>query len=102
MIFYFYLQQTRDGEAYKFTCHHGPAECKGNKIHACAIKKIDGGVPSENLGYNRKSVGFINCLMARVKNDGDNTEFPTKDCAEVNNVSNQVDIENCANHVEGI
>lgn len=39
--------------------------------------------------------------MAKVRPDGENTKFPTKECAELNSVSNQVDIENCANHVEG-
>uniref|UniRef100_A0A646QGE0 Gamma-interferon-inducible lysosomal thiol reductase n=1 Tax=Hemiscolopendra marginata TaxID=943146 RepID=A0A646QGE0_9MYRI len=28
----------RDGDTWGFTCQHGPSECKGNKLQACAIK----------------------------------------------------------------
>lgn len=29
-----------DGEKHSFFCQHGPAECMGNMVHACAIKHI--------------------------------------------------------------
>ncbi|XP_025834258.1 GILT-like protein 1 isoform X2 [Agrilus planipennis] len=85
----------------EFTCHHGPFECEGNKIQACALALIEKGQPSEGLGYNRITVGFINCLMDKVDRQTSNTTFPLKECAEINQVTNYVDIDNCAHHVDG-
>lgn len=39
--------------------------------------------------------------MDKVKPNGNQTEFPTQDCATINHVPNYVNIENCANHPEG-
>lgn len=39
--------------------------------------------------------------MATVKNIGDKTEFPTRECAQINEVHDVASIENCANDVEG-
>ncbi|XP_063924211.1 GILT-like protein 1 [Zophobas morio] len=86
---------------YDFTCHHGPAECTGNRLQVCALHLIDGGKKTPNLGYNKITTAFINCLMDKVKPNGDQTEFPTKECAQINSVPNLADIENCANDVEG-
>lgn len=86
------------GAEYKFTCHHGVKECLGNKIHACALKNIDEGRKTNGLGYNRNAVGYINCLMDRSSKD---TDFPTKECAELNQVTNLMMIENCAMHLNG-
>lgn len=38
---------------YEFECHHGPKECEGNKIQACALKLIDQGRNTEDLGFNK-------------------------------------------------
>uniref|UniRef100_V5G552 Gamma-interferon-inducible-lysosomal thiol reductase n=1 Tax=Anoplophora glabripennis TaxID=217634 RepID=V5G552_ANOGL len=86
---------------YKFECHHGPAECRGNKIQACALKLIEADPNSAGLGFNRVATGFINCLMDKAVRNGDDATFPTNDCAVVNRVSNLNHIENCANHVDG-
>lgn len=86
---------------YEFTCHHGPGECQGNKIQACALKLIDNGRKTEGLGYNRIAVGFINCLMDKAERKGDEATFPTKDCAEINKVNNLNLIDNCAGHTDG-
>ncbi|XP_059469911.1 GILT-like protein 1 [Neocloeon triangulifer] len=29
-----------DGNSYKFSCQHGPLECHGNRVHACATKYV--------------------------------------------------------------
>ena len=34
----FQYQQTPRG--YTFKCQHGPAECQGNTVHACAVKYV--------------------------------------------------------------
>lgn len=38
---------------YEFECHHGPKECEGNKIQACALKLIDGGRKTDGFGFNK-------------------------------------------------
>ncbi|RZC35814.1 GILT domain containing protein [Asbolus verrucosus] len=92
---------TNDLNQYEFQCHHGPAECNGNRLQACAIRIIDGGKKTEGLGYNKITTGFINCLMDKVKPDGNNTVFPTQECATINHVPDYKGIENCANHPDG-
>lgn len=34
------LQYTTLGSDVTFSCHHGPNECYGNKVHSCAIEHI--------------------------------------------------------------
>ncbi|XP_013177198.1 PREDICTED: gamma-interferon-inducible lysosomal thiol reductase-like [Papilio xuthus] len=41
-------------EYYTFRCHHGPLECHGNKLHACALNIF----PSE-----KNALVFNSCLM---------------------------------------
>lgn len=36
----FSLQSQTNGADVEFTCQHGPNECYGNKVHACAIQHI--------------------------------------------------------------
>jgi len=46
---------TRDNNGnYTFQCQHGPRECEGNKVHACALKYL----PEES------QAAFINCSMS--------------------------------------
>ncbi|KAJ8958424.1 hypothetical protein NQ318_002208 [Aromia moschata] len=85
-----------DINSYQFECHHGPGECQGNKIQACALKLIHDDQNSKD--YNKVAVGFINCLMDKAMREGDNATFPTMDCAQLNHVHNIKDIENCAGH----
>lgn len=42
-----------DDGTYEFKCQHGPEECQGNKLHACAISKL--GVKQEVI------VSFVKC-----------------------------------------
>ncbi|CAH1107536.1 unnamed protein product [Psylliodes chrysocephalus] len=84
---------------WKFECHHGEVECYGNRIQACALKRIEKGQNTADLGYNKIAVGFINCLMDKADKNAEDV-FPTRDCALVNPVSNLLDIENCSNHTD--
>ncbi|XP_050302366.1 GILT-like protein 1 [Anthonomus grandis grandis] len=86
---------------YKFTCHHGPAECEGNKIQACALKLVDNGKNSEGAGFNRNTAGFINCLMDKTVRNGDNATFPIETCASINKVINMEGIKNCTTNASG-
>ncbi|KAF5280108.1 hypothetical protein FQA39_LY18142 [Lamprigera yunnana] len=96
------LQTHVAGDEWQFSCHHGPYECQGNKIQACALKEIEEYTPTQkDAGYNPIAVAFINCLMDKTENTTDSTKthqylFPTKQCAEINHVENYADIENCS------
>ncbi|KAF9421600.1 hypothetical protein HW555_002533 [Spodoptera exigua] len=51
---------------YQFKCQHGPNECYGNKLHACAI---------DYLGNITEAVFFNSCLMESArKNKGSDDE----------------------------
>ncbi|KAH8358711.1 hypothetical protein KR093_001878 [Drosophila rubida] len=87
------------GSDVTFTCHHGPNECYGNKVHACAIDKIQS--DSYRLDSTRESLtlDFINCLMKAGKNFPDNV-YPGQRCASESQV-NWENIKVCANTTEG-
>ncbi|EDW84065.2 uncharacterized protein Dwil_GK13347 [Drosophila willistoni] len=88
------------GAEVTFTCHHGPNECYGNKVHACAIDHIQAN--SYQIEYTRESLtlDFINCLMKAGKNFPDNV-YPGQRCATENHVNNWENIKTCANSTEG-
>ncbi|KAF2896572.1 hypothetical protein ILUMI_09622 [Ignelater luminosus] len=100
-------QQVQVDGQWQFTCHHGAYECVGNKIQACAIKKIEEASPTPaGQGFNPITVAFINCLMDKVENvtkPGQDPEyvFPITNCSEINKVRNSAIIENCRNHIDG-
>jgi hypothetical protein len=88
------------GSDTQFTCHHGPNECYGNKIHSCAIEHIQ--VNSYQNQYTRESLtlAYINCLMQIAKNFPDQI-YPGKRCANEVHLENWEIIEACANQTEG-
>ncbi|KAB0790877.1 hypothetical protein PPYR_14964 [Photinus pyralis] len=95
-------------EQWEFTCHHGPYECHGNKIHGCALNVIEKSAKTpDGYGFNPITLDFLNCLMnATTKgmnpDDGsDKYVFPIDDCARDNSVPNYMWIENCVNHIDG-
>lgn len=100
------MQYTKNavGET-EFQCHHGPEECRGNKIHACAIDKI-GNVtqPSDGFGYNTVTLDYINCLMEKVdRSNRSDVKFPTTECGgKVEKVRNVNEIETCSEHSTGL
>nr|ATU82950.1 secreted Thiol reductase-like protein [Pristhesancus plagipennis] len=84
---------TQTGDNYTLNCHHGVKECVGNKVQACALKKI--------MDMDMK-VKFINCVMTETR-DSKPEEYPTKKCA--NDLKLAADlitqIESCATSAEG-
>ncbi|XP_030029414.2 GILT-like protein 1 [Manduca sexta] len=54
LVPYGHARTYKSGDRYLFRCQHGPAECYGNKLHACAI---------DALQNNTQAVLFNACLM---------------------------------------
>jgi len=88
------------GSDTTFECHHGPNECYGNKIQACAIHHIQ--VDSFQQENTRETliVEYINCLMTADFQDQPYGEF-ARHCATKVQVKTFDSIENCANSTEG-
>ncbi|XP_015602685.1 GILT-like protein 1 [Cephus cinctus] len=57
-------------------CSHGPPECYADKIQACALKILD---PKNNT-----LITYLGCLMDLGSKEN---EYPTKKCADSNNIS---------------
>lgn len=55
--------KTENG-SYSFDCHHGPNECYGNKVQACALA---------HLSDLSDKIDFVNCVMDSVKLDKKDT-----------------------------
>ncbi|ALC46219.1 CG9796 [Drosophila busckii] len=93
-------QYVTQGADVTFTCHHGPNECYGNRVHACAIEHIQAN--SYQTEYTRESLtlDFINCLMRAGKNFPDNV-YPGQRCAAENHINNWENIKTCANSTDG-
>jgi interferon gamma-inducible protein 30 len=91
---------TTIGSDTQFTCHHGPNECYGNKIHSCAIEHIQ--VNSYQNEHTKESLTmeYIFCLMQIGKNFPDQI-YPGKRCAQEIHLKNWENIEACANSTEG-
>ncbi|XP_067616908.1 GILT-like protein 1 [Eurosta solidaginis] len=91
---------TTQGADVLFECHHGPNECYGNKVHACAIEHIQAN--SYQIEFTRESLtlDFINCMMKAGKNFDDNV-YPGARCARDNHISTWENIQQCANSTEG-
>lgn len=100
-------QTSLDG-SWQFQCHHGPYECYGNTIHACALHEIEKTSPTpKDEAVNQKTLAFINCLMTKTENITEpgqepGYEFPIKNCSEISHVPTYTDIENCVNHQDGL
>lgn len=90
LIFTFLLQHFKDEKqvtGYSFDCQHGPEECTGNMIHACAINYVkDQNVLNELIG----------CMMDRNMNVKENA----KNCASTHKVD-WIALEACFESKEG-
>lgn len=88
------------GSDVEFTCHHGPNECYGNKVHACAINIIQANSYQSEFTRESLTLDFITCLMKIGKNFPDNV-YPGAKCARENHINTWANIETCANSTEG-
>lgn len=100
-IIYFKFQSRTQGSEVFFECHHGPNECYGNKMHACAISHIQ--VDSFQNEHTRETliVDYINCLMTIGNFQNQQFAIFARNCAEQVGVKKFDSIENCANSTEG-
>lgn len=88
------------GSEVMFNCHHGPNECYGNKVHACAIDHIQANSYQTEFTRESLTLDFINCMMKAGKNFPDNV-YPGARCAIENHISIWENIQQCANSTEG-
>ncbi|KXJ73698.1 hypothetical protein RP20_CCG015229 [Aedes albopictus] len=86
------------GSETLFECHHGPNECYGNKVHACALANIEGNSYQPNRTKEVLTLEYVNCLMERAQFKSG--EFPGKACADQFEI-NWETIEQCSNSTQG-
>lgn len=86
------------GSETLFECHHGPNECYGNKVHACALANIEGNSYQPNRTKEALTLEYVNCLMERAQFKSG--EFPGKACADQFEI-NWETIEQCSNSTQG-
>lgn len=82
---------------FRFDCHHGPNECYGNRVHACAIENIQS--TSYRQDYTRESLilAYVDCLMA----NGRDQIYPIERCGEEVDYKNWSYLRDCANSTDG-
>lgn len=94
------LQYTTIGSDVNFVCHHGPNECYGNKVHACAINNIQGSSFKPTQNRESLTIDYINCLMDP-SNRFPDSMYPGEKCARSLDLENWNVIAECANSTEG-
>jgi len=89
---------TTQGSDTLFTCQHGPNECYGNKLHACALQHIQ--VDSFQKKHTRESLSleYVVCLF---KNGFQDAPIPGEKCARELEFKNWDVISQCTNSTEG-
>lgn len=89
-----------EGSDVIFQCQHGPNECYGNKVHACAIQHIQVNSYQNTKTKESLTLDYITCLMRTWMTFKDNV-YPGKKCSIENQLPNWNVIEECANNTEG-
>lgn len=75
-------------------------ECHGNKVHSCAIDKIQVDSFQSKDTRESKTLDYVNCLMRAGNNFADSV-YPSKKCARELELHNYESIESCSNNTEG-
>jgi hypothetical protein len=88
------------GSDVLFTCQHGPNECYGNKLHACALAHIQ--VDSYQKKHTRESLSleYVTCLLVGAEASQE-APIPGERCAQELELKNWDVIKQCANGTEG-
>jgi len=82
-------KESWNGSKWIFECQHGPNECYGNTIQACALNQL-----SDDVGKN-----FLICVDENIKNFSKNFNDTVNFCVSDENVKKS--IIDCANGSEG-
>ncbi|XP_014203353.1 GILT-like protein 1 [Copidosoma floridanum] len=87
---------TEEGNNVHSSCQHGPMECHGNKIHACAIYEIENTVKPED--QQQRMIDFVGCAMTSF-----DPEAALKQCAQTQGFNDEFvkNVENCSNSKQG-
>lgn len=72
-----FLQHKAGPRGMEFQCQHGPTECEGNKVHACAAQHI-GGKGSKLIEYIRYGLSYV-----RVRKPNPDPHFQMHDCRQL-------------------
>jgi len=83
-----------------FTCQHGPNECYGNKVHACAIEHIQVNSYQNTKTRESLTLDYVTCMM-QIANQFKDSVFPGGKCAKDLQLPNWHVIEECANSTQG-
>jgi len=89
-----------EGSDVLFTCQHGPNECYGNKVHACAIQHIQVNSYQNTKTKESLTLDYVACLMHSWITFKD-AVYPGAKCAKDLQLPNWHVIEECANTTEG-
>nr|CAD7461285.1 unnamed protein product [Timema tahoe] len=84
--------KSKSNGLFNLTCHHGPEECHGNKVQACALVHIPN---------NSTKVKFISCVMEYMEGKSKMSAYPDKQCADTVGVTDYSTIRNCVDMQEG-
>ncbi|XP_026732254.1 GILT-like protein 2 isoform X2 [Trichoplusia ni] len=76
---------------YEFKCQHGPTECYGNKLHACAI---------DLLGNQTLAVMYNSCMMNSNRKDKGSDDNAADECGKLLKI-NSKPIKQCAKGLKG-
>ncbi|CAH1107533.1 unnamed protein product [Psylliodes chrysocephalus] len=86
-----------------FNCQHGPIECYGNLIQGCSRDLIDYGSNTDDLGFNKNHLDFVECFMKNVTSHSTRTqaEEAVVRCSKPKVISASR-LKTCANNTFGI
>uniref|UniRef100_A0A2A4K410 Uncharacterized protein n=1 Tax=Heliothis virescens TaxID=7102 RepID=A0A2A4K410_HELVI len=76
---------------YEFKCQHGPEECYGNKLHACAI---------DFLRNETKAAFFNSCMMESSRTGRGSDDAAVDECGRIMNIGTDT-IKQCAKSYKG-
>ncbi|KDR14890.1 GILT-like protein 1 [Zootermopsis nevadensis] len=83
--------QWYSGDSYQFECQHGPTECYGNIVQACAVNVYHDEINQFN---------YLTCLMTTVDlRNVTNATYPVEECAVGLDVDN---LKRCIDGPEGL
>lgn len=78
---------------YSFECQHGPQECLGNRIQACALRELK--------GDEIKTMNYIKCFMSYDNFYSYNTTTCFEDIVGIKNNRSKTNFDECVNSMKG-